>query len=573
MKPILIHTSSMQLKPEYQELFSYVIKFDEDSVADGIDPEEAKVKAAALVGSISELVESDFKDGEVVMIIFAIHDHDRKLLKNASMLGTIPVFLKLENPEKKFIFDISYHKVDDVRKMIDDLAPEYKKALSNSVFIFNPGKESDISFFDGSFYKGINVESLDDYELSVIRRILCPQFEVNIVRYDKSAEQHCHTITNIEPKDVKDLEDDNLQKFLFRQLSELIEFQKKFVEDHSKFDKLMDGLKMKCDQSKGSGYHRQMYCIMDILDNKEGNLKLYYEYYRNHGMDFFGKEFSFVEYAERFNKLYSIENVMHELERLRSLPPRAIIDKISAELLVDHDILRFNISGKEVFPVELSSYKTINLSFAGNKEAVLYSTNLNTGVLLVIKNFNYATEKYDNIVTMTNFCLANLTNKEHVKKELDKVFKDFTSSNGALNDKTSIQIFGGALQDGQEVGNGRGILKEALTEKYPDLQFKEHGSSTNIVESRQSCEIFIDRQGTQILRSEGADQTKSLLTKESPTMTQEFMEGVQKNLSGNGIYANFTRKRNEHGYKGNNAPLIPMAYIATIIIERMGRAL
>jgi len=205
----------------------------------------------------------------------------------------------------------------------------------------------------------------------------------------------------------------------------------------------------------------------------------------------------------------------------------------------------FAIFGREILPVETSSFKTIN--FQERQHAILYSTTLTACPMIVIKNYNEATKKYDNIVTMAHFSPINTVSAALAKSSIEKILQDFRDKGGILNEHTSIQLFGGGIQSGRSVSDSRNMLADCL--RSHGLNFKDHSGSINIRDDRktQGCEIFVNCDGTQILQrttqlpSMKIDAT--LLTRPIESMPCEFLMQVREGLLAIKYYGEFMGKR------------------------------
>lgn len=207
----------------------------------------------------------------------------------------------------------------------------------------------------------------------------------------------------------------------------------------------------------------------------------------------------------------------------------------------------FDILGRTIFPVETSAYKTIDFSKPENADVILYSTRLTACAMIVIKNFNPETGKYDNVVTMAHFLPNNLAIAD-IDNSLKKIFEDFIRNGGTFNDKTSIQLFGGGIEKEGDKSEFREKIKERLAKA--EMKFKEFNDTLNLKtrEYVTSCEIFIDKNGTQIMQVKSGPtgqklEVKFLTTKPSESIPQEFMQKAGYELERVPNYNRFTMQR------------------------------
>ncbi len=112
---------------------------------------------------------------------------------------------------------------------------------------------------------------------------------------------------------------------------------------------------------------------------------------------------------------------------------------------------KFNFLDQEIIPVKMSSYQTINFQDPANKNAIIYSGSLSACAVVLIKNFNKKTEKYDNIVTMAHFFPANAFENSKAMENLVKIMRDFENQGGTFSSKTSVIIAGGGLLKGEKI--------------------------------------------------------------------------------------------------------------------------
>ncbi len=181
-----------------------------------------------------------------------------------------------------------------------------------------------------------------------------------------------------------------------------------------------------------------------------------------------------------------------------------------SELSSDNHLLAF---GKKIIHVETSSFQTVNLHT--NRDTVLYSGILTACCVLVIKDWNAESQKYNGVITMAHIYPTNthsLVDKDWATKNLQKIIADFQKKGGKLNEKTSIQLFAGLAREAAPdlYAMGRPTEREVIDSAIKKLQlhetckYKEHkGSALKDIDKGQV--VFVDRYGTQIIREKGAE--------------------------------------------------------------------
>ena len=112
---------------------------------------------------------------------------------------------------------------------------------------------------------------------------------------------------------------------------------------------------------------------------------------------------------------------------------------------------KFNLNGQDIIPVETSSYHTIDFRDPNNANSIMYSTSISACAIVLIKNFNEETGKYDNIVTMGHFYPANAYRDSKAIENLEKIMQDFEERGGVFSSKTSVILAGGGLLPGENI--------------------------------------------------------------------------------------------------------------------------
>lgn len=199
----------------------------------------------------------------------------------------------------------------------------------------------------------------------------------------------------------------------------------------------------------------------------------------------------------------------------------------------------------KILPVETSTYRTAD--FRQNPDALLYSTGISACVVLLIKNHNATTGKYDNIVTMAHFFPNNAYDENIATINITAALNEFVEAGGVIGEKTSIQLLGGGLLPGQNYNDTpKAIIQDALTVMKLDKQckFSVHRTSLN---SRmgEAVYIFASKNGTQVtkrLPGEGhLDAT--LLTPPDPEFPLDMLRKVESQLPAH--YINFAHSWSE----------------------------
>jgi hypothetical protein len=213
------------------------------------------------------------------------------------------------------------------------------------------------------------------------------------------------------------------------------------------------------------------------------------------------------------------------------------------------NIFNFNtiVGGEErqvkISPVETSSFHTVDFRDPQYADAILYSTSLTACAVVLIKNFNEETEKYDNVVTMAHFYPANAQNTPAAVENLGKAFTDFERNGGSFSEKTSVTIIGGALAPGEKIEDTTplGPLLDAIVVAQQDMvaqgknpfKFTHHKTSLNhggmMVYPMESCAVFVNQSGTAITKSETSRdrrRTNALLTPEKEGMPLSLLNDI-----------------------------------------------
>lgn len=188
----------------------------------------------------------------------------------------------------------------------------------------------------------------------------------------------------------------------------------------------------------------------------------------------------------------------------------------------------FAVGDKSVIPVLSSTVHTVD--FRRHPNAVLYSDGVTACTVLVIKNFNEETEKYDNVVTMAHFFPNNAYDVRTAQGNIYQAMQQFVDKGGELSSsKTSFILFGGHDFPSRPLNSSaKAIVSDAIKEMgIPDKhKFTEHTSSI-ITNPNQSIAVFVDSNGTQITKR-NLDRGVELetLAEAKSSMPLEFLQNV-----------------------------------------------
>jgi hypothetical protein len=204
---------------------------------------------------------------------------------------------------------------------------------------------------------------------------------------------------------------------------------------------------------------------------------------------------------------------------------------------------KFNLLGQEIIPVETSSYQTINFQDPANKNSIIYSGSLSACAVVLIKNFNKKTGKYDDIVTMGHFFPANAFNHSKAMENLVKIMQDFENQGGTFSSKTSVIIAGGGLLKGEKIEDttplGQLLVVAKALQEQIGFKLTHHDKSINDMlglydkdhPETQGSAVFVNREGTAIigyLRKKLSGETSiKLLTKEIESMPLEKLSKIR----------------------------------------------
>ena len=188
----------------------------------------------------------------------------------------------------------------------------------------------------------------------------------------------------------------------------------------------------------------------------------------------------------------------------------------------------FAVGDKSVIPVLSSTVHTVD--FRRHPNAVLYSDGVTACTVLVIKNFNEETEKYDNVVTMAHFFPNNAYDVRTAQGNIYQAMQQFVDKGGELSSsKTSFILFGGHDFPSRPLNSSaKAIVSDAIKEMgIPSkCKFKDHNSSI-ITDPNQSIAVFVDSNGTQITKR-NLDRRVELetLAEAKISMPLEFLQNV-----------------------------------------------
>ena len=210
---------------------------------------------------------------------------------------------------------------------------------------------------------------------------------------------------------------------------------------------------------------------------------------------------------------------------------------------------KFNLNGQDIIPVETSSYHTIDFRDPNNANSIMYSTSISACAIVLIKNFNEETGKYDNIVTMGHFYPANAYRDSKAIENLEKIMQDFEERGGVFSSKTSVILAGGGLLPGENIKDTTplGPLLDAvkLLKYEKGFKFTHHEKSINDLRGfnrnhpeTQGSAVFVNQDGTSIIgftriKSSGKSAVR-LLTKEIDSMPLKLLSDIRD--SGNSFY-------------------------------------
>jgi hypothetical protein len=177
-----------------------------------------------------------------------------------------------------------------------------------------------------------------------------------------------------------------------------------------------------------------------------------------------------------------------------------------------------------------ATYRTID--FSKETDVVMGSVDNKpfTTPVMLIKNQNPQSKKYDNIVTMVNLCVASVDTTEGAVRILKTALDDFHHAGGKLNNNTSLQLVAGAAHIDTQWKMADAI--KLYSQDYPD-SFTLKQPKTSIDTQGGRGAVFVSREGTQIVEFKGEMFQKelaeaTLVTKAEPLLPIEFL----KTLSG-----------------------------------------
>jgi len=240
------------------------------------------------------------------------------------------------------------------------------------------------------------------------------------------------------------------------------------------------------------------------------------------------------------------------------MKPNPSIQPLNSGKLTDLIALKtgiIEVAGRQLVPVETASYKTIDFRDPAYKKAILYSGMLSACPIVLIKNFNPDTKKYDNVVTMAHFFPNNAYDEKTAQQNLEPIIADFEKHGGKLTKDTSIILLGGMTQHGEDISvTSKGVLHDTITtimKLGAKCKYTNHETSINkwnVNNERTISSIFVDQFGTQIIKkgldSKGkSDGSVSLVTPPSETLPLDFLRTVQNEIPKD--YTNFMYNRQD----------------------------
>lgn len=209
----------------------------------------------------------------------------------------------------------------------------------------------------------------------------------------------------------------------------------------------------------------------------------------------------------------------------------------ASENLSQSSLTKFYFGEQHIIPVETSTYQTIDFRNPEYENSIIYSTSLSACAVVLIKNSNEETGKYDNIVTMGHFYPANAYNTDKAKENLEKIMQDFEICGGSFSQKTSVILIGGGLVQGENImettplGSLLSLLGKELPEEGKQFKFTHHTTSINNLTGEinpnhpetQDSDVFVNKDGTAITgctrrKSDGVSAIRLLTTKSIDSM-------------------------------------------------------
>jgi hypothetical protein len=211
---------------------------------------------------------------------------------------------------------------------------------------------------------------------------------------------------------------------------------------------------------------------------------------------------------------------------------------------------RFNFNGYNIIPVETSTYETVNFRDHENTNSIIYSTSLTACAVILIKNFNQETGRYNDIVTMGHFYPANAYNTLKATDNLRVVMEDFERHGGIFTDKTSIILIGGGTLPRDIISDTTplGPLLDAIgnIRRERNFKFTHHQQSVNDLRgladprhpTTENSAVFVNKDGTAIIRSivkkEDMDCSTTMLNRPIDSMPIDLLTSIK--TSGESFY-------------------------------------
>ncbi len=198
----------------------------------------------------------------------------------------------------------------------------------------------------------------------------------------------------------------------------------------------------------------------------------------------------------------------------------------SAEIFDERGFVRVCDGEVKVFPIEMATFKTIDFREDGCDDGFLSSGLLNQCPLLVMKNFNPATGKYDNIVTAAHFLPSCAFDEETAKRNIGKMVDSFIDKGGELNERTSVILIAGGIHDSIRdlSATARGKIERVLmAEDSPLAGCKLNLHKGSINNLNQTTVVSVGSEGTQIVKMTNrgeSDISFELLTRPLPSLAE-----------------------------------------------------
>ena len=216
----------------------------------------------------------------------------------------------------------------------------------------------------------------------------------------------------------------------------------------------------------------------------------------------------------------------------KKLPSSSVASSTSSSLGSTPTQTSFDFNGVGIIPVETSSFFTVDFRNPNNANSILYSTSLTACAVVLMKELNEVSGKYDGIVTMAHFYPANAYSSQDAAKNLKKVIDNFKEKGGTLSPKTSVILIGGAVVEGEDINDTTplGPLLEVLNALQRGEGFKFLHHDQSIVRNfSENCCVFANKDGTAITKKTNrfsASDPIALLTKPSASMPAELLTAI-----------------------------------------------